>query len=171
MATTNPPKWHQVYPQGTVAGSEEHKFFVALARHPKFAWRSVAAIEKESGLTRKRVEELLQKYFNKGMVFQSPKNEDNWGYWERVPEMLPKNDGGLASKDQKKRIDKASGKSTSNSSNSNSGSAKKASSGSGGGYGGAAIADDDDDDMQAKVYPMQNGGSPGFQGTFLHCTH
>jgi hypothetical protein len=148
MATKNPPKWHQVYPQGTQAGNEEYKFFVALARHPKFAWRSVSAVAKESGLTEKRTEEILQKYYTKGMVFPSPKNESNWGYWERVPEMLPKDPGSLSIKDQKKRIDKVTG---------------KTSSGSGGGSKQAKnqptyADDDDDDDTQCKVKPM--GGVP-----------
>jgi hypothetical protein len=103
----NPPKWPNVYPQGTKAGSEEHEFFKALARHPKFAWRSVAAISKESGLSKERVEEIIYKYFKKGMIFSSPKNDKQWGYWERVPEMLEKDKASIAQEDQKSRIDDA----------------------------------------------------------------
>lgn len=104
----NPPKWTAVYPAGTQAGDEECKFFKTLARHKDYQWRSTAALVKESGLSRKRVEEIIQKYFKLGMVFQSPKNEDHWGYWERCPEMLPELDETIAQTDQNDRIKKAS---------------------------------------------------------------
>lgn len=103
-----PPKWTDVYPQGTKEGDEEQKFFKALARHPEYKWRSVAAIMKTSGLTRKRVEEILKKYHKLGMVFNSPTNEENWGYWERVPEMLNSDPRSISTKDQDKRIKDAS---------------------------------------------------------------
>jgi hypothetical protein len=96
-----------VYPQGTTEGDEEQKLFIALARHPEYEWRSVAAISKESGLSKERVEEILQKYYKKGIVFQSPKNEDLWGYWERVPEMLNKNGSSITEKDHENRVDSA----------------------------------------------------------------
>jgi len=99
-----PPKWTKVYPQGTKEGDEEQKFFIALARHKKWQWRSVAHISKESGLTEERVEQILAKYYKKGIVFQSPTNETLWGYWERVPEMLPTDHGTVTKKDQKKRV-------------------------------------------------------------------
>lgn len=100
-----PKKWTKVYPQGTKAGDEEQRFFIALARNAKYDWRSTAAIAKESGLTKERVEEIVSKYINKGMVFQNPKNEDQWGYWERVPHMLAQNTGSIAQKDRNDRID------------------------------------------------------------------
>ena len=103
----NPPKWVNVYPQGTKEGDEEQKFFISLARHPKYEWRSVAAISSECGLTKKRVEEILAKYYKKGMVFQNPKNDEQWGYWERVPYMLKDNTQTIVDKDQQKRIDGA----------------------------------------------------------------
>ena len=102
-----PKKWYEVYPQGTKAGDEEQRFFIALSRNPKFDWRSVAAIVKEASLTIERVEEILLKYVKKGLVFQSPKNPENWAYWERVPEMLPDVASTIANDDKKKRIDKA----------------------------------------------------------------
>jgi hypothetical protein len=101
----SPPKWVYVYPQGTKEGDEEQKFFIALARHPKYNWRSVSAIAAESGLTKKRVEEIISKYYKKSMVFQNPKNADQWGYWERVPDMLQDDDSTIVQKDQQKRID------------------------------------------------------------------
>jgi hypothetical protein len=102
-----PKKWTEVYPQGTQEGNEEQKFFIALARHPKWSWRSTSAVSKEAGLTKERVEEIVAKYYKKGMVFQNPQNEDQWGYWERVPEMLPKDTNSITQKDQSDRIKKA----------------------------------------------------------------
>ena len=107
----NPSKWPYVYPQGTKEGNEEQKFFIALARHPKYDWRSVSAIAAESSLTKKRVEEILNKYYKKGMVFQNPKQDEQWGYWERVPHMLKKSHSSICEKEQNKRIKSvASGK-------------------------------------------------------------
>jgi hypothetical protein len=107
MSKKKPPFWTNIYPIGTPEGDEECRLFIALARNPKYEWRSTAALVKESGLSKKRVEEILSKYHKKHMVFQSPKNADHWGYWERVPEMLPDKEESLAKKDQNIRIDKA----------------------------------------------------------------
>lgn len=101
-----PPCWTKVYPHGTKEGDEELKFFIALARNPKYQWRSTSAIAKEAGLTKERVEEIINKYYKKGMVFQNPKNEDQWGFWSRVPEMLPKIQKSISQKDQDDRIGK-----------------------------------------------------------------
>jgi hypothetical protein len=103
----NPPEWQDVYPQGTKAGNEEQRLFIALARNPKWKFRSVVHISKEANLTKERVEQILQKYYKKGMVFPNPKQEDQWGYWERVPELLPGSQPSLAEKDQDKRIEGA----------------------------------------------------------------
>jgi hypothetical protein len=102
-----PQKWPDVYPHGCKAGDEEQDFWIALARNQKWQWRSVAAIAKESGLSKERVEELLNKYWKKGMIFQNPQNDDQWGYWERVPQMLPKSKRSVADDDHHSRIDKA----------------------------------------------------------------
>jgi hypothetical protein len=102
-----PRKWTDVYPQGCKEGDEEQAFFISLARNSKWVWRSTAALSKEANLTKERVEELLNKYYKKGMVFQNPANEDQWGYWERVPEMLPKDDSSITNKDHEDRIKKA----------------------------------------------------------------
>jgi hypothetical protein len=102
-----PKKWTQIYPQGTKEGDEEQRFFIALSRDPQYDWRSVAAISKESKLSEKRVEEILYKYYKKGLVFQSPSNESLWAYWERVPNMLPKKNESVAFKEQTNRIKKA----------------------------------------------------------------
>lgn len=102
----NPPKWVDIYPQGTKEGDEEQGVFISLARNAKWTFRSVAQIAKESRLTKERVEEILQKYWRKGMVFQNPSNEDQWAYWERVPDMLPKKKLSITEEDQNNRIGK-----------------------------------------------------------------
>lgn len=107
MAKKKPKKWVDVYPQGTKEGDEEVRFFRVLIRNPEYEWRSVASIAKESKLTKARVEQIIQKYFKMGMIFQSPKNEEFWGYWERVPEMLPDIPQSISKEDQDKRIKKA----------------------------------------------------------------
>ena len=101
-------KWTDVYPQGTDEGDEEQAFFIALARNPKWQWRSTAALAKEANISQKRVEEIINKYVKKFMVFKNPNNDDQWGYWERVPEMLESlNDISLVKKDHITRIKKA----------------------------------------------------------------
>lgn len=42
------------------------------------------------------------------MVFQNPKNEDQWSYWENTPDMLPKDTTTIVKRDQDDRIKKAS---------------------------------------------------------------
>lgn len=103
----NPKKWTDVYPQGCKEGDEEQAFFIALARNVKWQWRSTAAVAKEANLTKERTEELMMKYYKRGMVFQNPDNEDQWGYWERVPHMVPKDDGTITQKDHNDRIKRA----------------------------------------------------------------
>lgn len=106
MKNKEPPKWSEVYPQGTKEGDEELKFWISISRNPKWAWRSTAAIAKESGLSKEKVEQIIQKYLKKGMVFNNPKNEDQWGYWENVKDQLPKDKGTLDEQDKKDRINK-----------------------------------------------------------------
>lgn len=83
------PKWVDVYPQGTKDGNDEQKLFVALERHKEYKWRTVAALAKEAGLTPLRVEQILDKYYKKGMVVQNPKSHEQWGYWERIKPDYP----------------------------------------------------------------------------------
>ena len=101
-----PPKWTEIYPQGTKEGDEEQGFFISLSRNPKYQWRSTAQISKEANLSKERVDEILNKYYKRGVVFQNPSNEDQWAYWERVPEMLPKIEDSLTRKDHIDRINK-----------------------------------------------------------------
>ena len=104
---SKPPKWTQVYPQGTPAGDEEQRFFISLERHKKFIFRSVAQLAKETRLTKERIEQIIQKYARRNMVFQNPKNEDQWGYWERCPKLLKSDEISLSRKDQKDRMEKS----------------------------------------------------------------
>jgi len=108
MSKIRPKKWTEVYPYGTKEGDEEARFFRSLARHPKYDWRSTAAIAKESGLSLKRVEEIIGKYLKKSMVFQNPSNDDQWGYWERVPSMVPDEYLSASDADKEKRLKRAS---------------------------------------------------------------
>lgn len=96
------PKWHQIY-----NNSDEMKLFKALAGHKDYDWRSVDALVKETGLTEKRVEEIIKKYSSQKyqMIIKNPKNE-KWGYWERVKDEL-KDYQSIADKDQENRIKKA----------------------------------------------------------------
>jgi hypothetical protein len=101
-----PPKWTDIYPQGSKEGDEEQEFFIVLSRNPKYKWRSTAQLAKEARLTKERVDEIIAKYWKKGMVFQNPQNDDQWGYWERNPEMLPEDKDSITGKDHKDRIGK-----------------------------------------------------------------
>lgn len=102
-----PPKWVDVYPHGTKEGDEEFAFFKILARDPKWSFWSVTQIAKDSKLSKQRVEEIIQKYHKKGMLFQKPGNEDFWGYWERVPsDMLSKKIKSVGNKDKDIRVNK-----------------------------------------------------------------
>lgn len=104
-----PKKWYDVYPYGTKEGDEEAKVFRSLSRHSKFDWRSTSAIMKATGLTRERVEEIIDKYVNRvkpPLIYAHPTNEDHWGYWERVPEVLKKDDRNISTKDKDARVGK-----------------------------------------------------------------
>jgi hypothetical protein len=107
-----PQQWHQIYPYGTKEGDEEAKVFRLLCRNKKFDWRSTGALVKSSGLTRERVEEIIDKYANKispPLIYPHPSNDDHWGYWERIPEVLEKDIRGISKKDKDNRIDKQLG--------------------------------------------------------------
>lgn len=77
-------RWWEVYPQGTKEGDEETRFFVSLCRNLEFKYRTVEEVAHESGLTKIRVEELIEKYAKMELVVSSPGDPDMWGYWERV---------------------------------------------------------------------------------------
>jgi hypothetical protein len=101
-----PPAWENVYPAGTKEGDEELKFFISIARNKKHKWRSVSEIAKETGLEKERIEEIIEKYYKKGMVFQNPRNDDEWGFWSRCPEMVHRPTKSIAKKDQDSRVNK-----------------------------------------------------------------
>lgn len=102
-----PPQWYNVY-----EGNDEANFFRCLGRIEKYKWRSTSALATETGLTKSRVEEIVLKYLYDGrnplgMVMQSPTNEDHWGYWERVPELLKDIPDSISKADKDQRINKA----------------------------------------------------------------
>ena len=98
-----PKKWTEVYPQGTKEGDEEQKFFISLARHPKWPYRSTSTIVQETGLSPERVEEIIEKYLKMGLIFSHESNEGDWVYWERDLEVL-KEETSLVKTDQNLRI-------------------------------------------------------------------
>ena len=98
-------KWWQVLSPGQ-EGDEETRVMIALARHPKYTWRSVDALRKESGVPQERVEKILERFFKMGVVLQSPTNEDAWGYWERNPDVIAGESNSLTQTDHDDRIDK-----------------------------------------------------------------
>jgi hypothetical protein len=104
-------KWYNYISPGK-AGDEETEVFKALARHPKFDWRSVASIAKEGKLKESRVEEILLRFLSIGVVLQKADNEELWAYWERVPSMIAGDPGSITDADQDERIDKSIGKTT-----------------------------------------------------------
>lgn len=105
-------KWWQVY-----ANDEEKRFFVGkngisgLVRHPEFEWRSTDRLSSESGLTRARTEEIIDKYHKVGIVVAHKTDPEKWGYWENVdPDSGTQVIKSVAEADQEKRIEKASKK-------------------------------------------------------------
>jgi len=103
-----PKKWYDVYPYGTKDGDEEAQVFRALSRHPKFDYRSTAAIIKTTGIKRERVEEIIDKYMScdPPLIFPHKTNEEHWGYWERCTDRLQEDVRDISSKDKDDRVDK-----------------------------------------------------------------
>lgn len=103
-----PKKWYDVYPYGTKEGDEEAKVFRALSRHKKFDYRSTGMIIKETGLSRERIEEIIDKYIScePPLVYPHPSNEEHWGYWERVPDQVQDKSKTISGNDKESRIDK-----------------------------------------------------------------
>jgi hypothetical protein len=54
------------------------------------------------------VEEIISKYLKRNMVFQSSSNEEHWGYWERVPHVVPDEYMTASDSDKDRRIRRAS---------------------------------------------------------------
>jgi len=102
---SKPLHWTDVYSQGTPEGDEEQLFFVYLARDEKYQFKTIAQIALETSLSKERVEQIIGKYHKLNMVFQNPKNEDSWGYWEKCPELVPKKYVPISEKSKQKRIE------------------------------------------------------------------
>lgn len=98
--TTNPPKWWEVY-----QGDEECKVFKVLSRSDEFAWRTTDTIAKKTGLSVKRVQEIIQKYLPTGIIRQHQTDADKWQYWERASAKEKKDT--IANENQKKRVKEA----------------------------------------------------------------
>lgn len=103
-------KWYEV------SQGDENHFFIGkngtsgLVRS-QYDYRSAKALAKESGLSDKRVEEIISKYLKLGIVIQSPNKEDNYGYWLRVaPHLNATTHQTVAQADQADRVKKATTK-------------------------------------------------------------
>jgi len=96
--------WWEVFPQGTKEGNEESRFFCAIARDKAYKWRSVDKLAEQTKLSKSRIEEIISKYHKFGMVYQNPKNPDQWGYWERVGEQKEERD--ILEEDCESRLNK-----------------------------------------------------------------
>ncbi len=99
-------KWSQIYPQGTKEGDEEQRFFITISRG-KYNFLSVAQIAQKSGLTKERVEDIIEKYYSLHIVLQNPENEDQWAYWERCVELVPESKSSISQSDKQIRLKKA----------------------------------------------------------------
>lgn len=99
-------KWWEVY-----SNDDEKKFFVGkdghsgLVRKADFHWRSTDALSRESGLTKARIEQIIDKYHKAGIVVQHAKDPEKWGYWANVANAKEKDS--TVEEDQKDRLDKA----------------------------------------------------------------
>lgn len=105
---TDPKKWTEVYPYGTKEGDEETIFFKALIRKNKYDYMSTAALIKETGLSRQRVEEILEKYvskFNPPLIYPHPTNSEHWGYWQNCKDQIKTDHRNLSEKAKDSRID------------------------------------------------------------------
>jgi hypothetical protein len=102
------PKWWQVY-----CNDEEKRLFTGkdgnsgLARSQDYEWRSTDNLAKEAGLSKRRTEEILDKYHKISVVFQSSKDPEKWGYWERVKPDANNPSKSVVQTDQDKRVEKA----------------------------------------------------------------
>lgn len=102
-------KWWQIY-----SNDDEKRFFVGkdgksgLVRNQEYEWRSTEALARESGLSKARTEQLIDKYHKAGLVIQHSKDPEKWGYWEKVaPHLANQTKKSVADEDKDKRIDKA----------------------------------------------------------------
>ncbi len=100
-------KWYDVY-----QGNDERAFFVGkdgksgLVRSI-YNYRSVAAVAKESGLSKARVEQIVSKYLKMGLVVASSDKEDHYAYWGRVsPNLTAGAAPTVAAVDQANRVNK-----------------------------------------------------------------
>ena len=100
-----PRPWSDVYPQGTKEGDEEQAFFTALSRN-KEVWPTTDALAHQTGLSKQRIDEIINKYIRRNMVFQHERHDNKWAYWERVPDRVVDDPISLKDKDHKDRINK-----------------------------------------------------------------
>ncbi len=109
---TNKIKWWQIF-----ANDDEKRVFVGkdgtdgLVRSEKnYKWRTLASLVENSGLSKEKVEKILNKYIKAGLIFQNDRG-DKFGYWENVaPHLGLPEAKSEVEQDQQSRIEKASKK-------------------------------------------------------------
>lgn len=99
-----PKKWSEIYQHGTSEGDTEQIFFIYLAREAKYDFSSIADISLHCKISKEKAEQIISKYARLNILIQNPKNEDQWGYWERCMDYLPEEEISLSKKDHQKRI-------------------------------------------------------------------
>lgn len=72
-------KWTEV-----CHSNEEKLFFVGLSLNPEKPWRSADGLAQELGWPIEKVNALLDRFAQQGIILQHPTNPKLWGYWERV---------------------------------------------------------------------------------------
>lgn len=80
---SKPKTWAEVYRNDDDRNVFVGKDGVSGLTRSKFDWRTVDALSKESGLTKEKVEKILDYYNKKGICIQHA-NGEKWGYWENV---------------------------------------------------------------------------------------
>lgn len=114
MSKDKPAKWWAVHRNDEekcvfVGKDGESGLIRAKDKHGKhYDWRSTDALARESGLSKKRTEEILDHWCKKGVVRQHAKDPEKWGYWENVGQ--EKQDPDPVAKDHEDRVDKQMGK-------------------------------------------------------------
>lgn len=91
-------KWWEI-----VRYQDEIDLFTCIARHPKYAWRSLEGITKSLGWDKEKIDRILKPFIQNRMIIAKQTKEGmSIAYWERVKEVLElKTSSPIASDDEK----------------------------------------------------------------------
>jgi len=62
-------------------------YVFAALMHPRYCWRAMYAISKETGVEKEEVQRVLDQYMESGLVVRNPMNEEHYGWRDRVKDM------------------------------------------------------------------------------------